>query len=162
MKNKKYSEDGSVLLEALVVTSIFLIIILGLAGTLSFIVKASLANVMKIQASYLAEEGLEAVRLLRDASWAMNIAGEVSGVPFYLNFNGSSWVKTAVNTYVDETFERKTTFSDVYRDSSQNIVSSGGTLDPNIKKVTVAVYWNSYGATTTRSLSTYITNVFSN
>ena len=150
------------MIEVVITASVFLVVILGLAGTYAIAVKASLENVTKVKATFLEEEGLEAVRLMRDLSWADKIATQVTGVPFYLVFDGATWTAVATSDFIGGIFERKITLTDVYRDSSQNIVSSGGTLDPNIKKVTSAVSWFSRGATTTRSLSTYLTNVFDN
>ena len=98
---------------------------------------------------------------MRDTSWSSNIATQSSGTVFYLAWSGSAWSTTTTNTFIDSTFERKVVFSDVYRDGSQQI-SSSGTLDSNTKKVTVTVSWQSGGATSTRALTAYISNLFSN
>jgi Tfp pilus assembly protein PilV len=156
------SQQGSVLIEAVVATSVFLVVILGLASTSSFVVRNSLENVTKIQAAFIAEEGAEAVRLLRDESWASNIAPRTSGAIFYVEFNGAAWRVSTTSSAIDGIFQRSLVVEDVYRDASQNIVASGGSIDPNIKKVTSTVTWNSHGATTTRALSTYLANIFNN
>ncbi len=161
MKREK-NNHGFSIIEVVITVSIFLIVILGLVGGLSVAIRHSLENVTKIQASFLEEEGLEAVRLLRDASWTANIAVHTSGAPFYLYFNGVQWSATTTNVLMASIFERRIILNDVYRDASQNITISGGTLDPNIKKVTSEVSWAAGAATTTRSLSTYITNIFEN
>lgn len=159
MTRKNY-QRGATLVEAVVAVSVFLVVVLSLSGVITFSMKAVLENATKVQAGFLAEEGLEAVRLMRDAGWTANIAGQSSGTPFYLEFNGAAWTATETSTTIEGIFERQVVFADVYRDFSQNIVSSGGTLDPNIRKVTVEVSWLSAGATTTRALSTYLANVF--
>jgi len=153
-------KQGFTLIEVVITASVFLVVILGVAGSFSSAVRTSIQNVDKVKASFLGEEGLEAVRLLRDSSWTGNIADKTSGAPFYLHFDGVSWTATSTNVLIDEVFERSIVFSDVYRDSSQNIVSTGGTLDPDIKKVTTLISWSYKGATTTRSLSTYLSNIF--
>src|SRR3989344_2387260 len=158
---RKIGAKGFSLVEVVITASIFLVVILGLTGTFAFAVKGSLENVTKVQASFLEEEGLEVARLMRDAGWDENIAVHPSGEPFRILFDGSAWQATFDNALVDGVFERKITFSDVYRDSGQNIVSSGGTLDSNTRKVTVEVSWPTASGTTTRALSTYITNIFS-
>lgn len=159
---RKKIQTGSVLLEVVIATSIFLIVILGLATVASWIVRSSLENVTKIQASYLSEEGLEAVRLMRDSGWSGNIATHASGTPFRIGWTGVTWSATTSTTLIGGIFDRTITLYDVYRDGSQNITSVGGSLDANTKKVTSTVSWNSHGATSTRSLSTYLTNIFVN
>ena len=111
------------MIEVVITASVFLVVILGLAGTYAIAVKASLENVTKVKATFLEEEGLEAVRLMRDLSWADKIATQVTGVPFYLVFDGATWTAVATSDFIGGIFERKITLTDVYRDSSQNIVS---------------------------------------
>ncbi|MFA6536660.1 MAG: prepilin-type N-terminal cleavage/methylation domain-containing protein [Candidatus Paceibacterota bacterium] len=151
---------GFSLLEIVIATAILATVLLGSVGALTLAIKIASANTAKIQAAYLAEEGVEAVRILRDNGWAANIASQAS--PFYLSFNGTTWQATSVNQYVDGIFERKVTLSSIYRDGSKKIVWSGGTLDTNAKKITVEVSWLSAGATTTKSISTILANIFNN
>jgi len=153
---------GSLLIEAVVAAAIALIVLTGVIGTFSYLLRASASNKQNVQAAFLEEEGLEAARILRDGGWTANIASHTSGTPFYLVFATSTWAATSTDTFVDGVFERKVTLADVYRDSNKNIVANGGTLDPAIKLVTVSVSWLSRGATTTHTLSTYLANVFNN
>jgi Tfp pilus assembly protein PilV len=154
--------QGFAMVEAVVAISILAVILTALGSVSTKILSSSLDNTAKIQAAYLSEEGLEAARLLRDEGWSTNIAPIASGSGFYLYFNGTSWTSTSTNILIDSTFERRITLTEVRRDNTQHIVASGGTVDPNIKKVTVSVSWNIRGATTTRSISTYLANVFIN
>lgn len=154
-------QKGFTLVEALIASALALTIVLGLIVTFMLVLRSTLANTPRTQAALLAEEGIEVTRLLRDASWSSNIATKTNDVPFYLTFNGTSWLATTTNTYINSTFERSVTLAAVYRDGNQNIVQSGGTLDPNARKVTVTVSWRQ-SATTSKSVSTYLTNVFSN
>lgn len=153
---------GFVLVEAVIAAAVVATVLASVVGALLLTLRSSLADTSKTQSSFLAEEGLEALRIMRDDSWNTNIASHTSGVKFYLTFDGTTWRATNTNIFIDKKFERSVVFSDVYRDSNQDIVSSGGTLDSNTKKVTVSVSWSDINATTTRSLSTYLTNVFNN
>lgn len=154
------SRRGFVLVEAVVTAAIIAVVLSSVVGALLLTLRASLGQTAKTQSLFLAEEGLEAVRIMRDDSWSTQIASHTSGVKFYLTFDGTTWRATSENVFIDDTFERSVVFGDVYRDSNQSIVSSGGTLDNDTKKVTVSVSWSDMGATTTRSLSSYLTNVF--
>ncbi|MDZ4786571.1 MAG: hypothetical protein SGJ02_10905 [bacterium] len=154
--------DGFALVEAVIATSVCLVVTLSLMLVFSNILKLSTANTAKVQATFLEEEGQEVVRVMRDNGWTAQIVSQSVNTPFYLTFDGATWKATTTNTFVDGTFERKVTLGNVYRNNAQNIVSSEGTLDANIRLVTVSVSWSSNGATTTRSLSTYLTNIFNN
>lgn len=148
-------------MEAVVAVSVFLVLVLGLFGSFNIFLTTSLSNINKIQASFLEEEGLEAMRVIRDNGWTANIASQASGVPFYLYFNGTNWVSTTSVEYIGGMYERKVILTNATRNVSQDIVS-GGTPDPKTKLVTVQVSWSDHGATTTRSLQTYLTNVYNN
>lgn len=152
---------GSALIEALVSAALIATVVAGLGGAFTLALRTSLANTGNLHAALLAEEGLEAVRSMRDASWSANIAPKTSGVPFYIAFSGNVWSATSTNAYVGG-FERTVTLYAVNRDPSQNIVQSGGTPDPNTKKATVTISWREQQATTTRTLSTYLMNIFEN
>ncbi len=150
------------LIEGVVAAGITLMTLVGAITAFSYLYRSAVNNMAYIQAAFLGEEGLEAARIIRDNGWTANIASLTPGAGLYLYFDGATWKATSTPAFIDQTFERKVVFDDVYRDGDQNIVSSGGTLDANIKKVTVFVAWSARGATTTRSLSTYLANVFRN
>ncbi|MDD5068709.1 MAG: hypothetical protein PHN89_03875, partial [Candidatus Pacebacteria bacterium] len=85
MSNVKI-QKGITVVEVLIGASIFLVVLLGLSTALSLILKASLANTSKIQATFLEEEGLEAIRLLRDGGWTANIQTLSTNTDYYLTF----------------------------------------------------------------------------
>jgi hypothetical protein len=122
-----------------------------------------------LESGFLLEEGVEAVRLLRDGGWTANIAALTNGTTYYLSWNGTNWVTTLTPLQVEGIFTRTVTFSAVNRESAagptqDNIVLSGGVLDPGTRKVNIAVSWMPIGsaALSTETVETYITNMFSN
>ena len=135
---------GLTLVEVVIASAIILAAVVALLGVHSLYLKTALENAQTVKATYLAEGGLEEIRYLRDDSWSANI----------LNL-------TSTATYFDN-FQRTITLGAVYRDNNDDIISSGGTLDPNTKLVTAAVSWLKAGATTTKSISTYLTNIYEN
>lgn len=112
-----------------------------------------------VQASFLLEEGIEVVKFFRDTSW-QNISGLTAGASYYLRFDGTKWATTSSNVFVDNVFERKLVINNVSRGAGDDIVSSGGTNDANTKKATISVSWLGRSGTTTKSISTYIANIF--
>ena len=113
--------------------------------------------------AYLAEEGIEAVKIIRDTGWS-NITNLTDNTNYYLYFDTSSstnniWKATSTASLVDSIFTRIFTLNPVYRDTDGRVVQSGGTLDLHTKKITVSISWKSKIATTTKSLSTYIADI---
>lgn len=151
------------LVEILIATSIILVFLLALLGTHNLYLKTAFVNGDVIKGVYLVEEGVEVARFLRNSSWSGNIAPLSLDVSYSLLFDAGSWQAATTTVWVDNNFKRVVKFSAVYRDVSGDIVSSGGTLDPNTLLVVSSVSWpTSGGATTTKSISTYLTNLFSN
>ena len=153
---------GLTLVEVLIATSIILVFMVALFGVHNLYLKTAFSNRSIVKAAQLAEEGLEAVRFLRDSSWDTNIASLSLDTDYYPAFTGGGWQITSAKTLLDGVYERKVRFSAVYRDASADIVVSGGTLDPNTLAVVSAVSWLNGAATTTKSISTYITDIFDN
>jgi len=156
------NQKGFSLVEVVVAISIILVFLTALVGTYNVYLRVALQNSDTAKAAYLAEEGIEAIKLLRDTSWDEKIATLSTNTPYYLVFSGGTWQTSVSETYIDSLFLRSITIGDVYRDSESDIVTSGGTLDGNAKQITVTVAWHYRGATTTKEMSTYITNLFRN
>ena len=160
MKNYKRLKDNSglALVEAMIATSLVLALLISLFAVHNIYLRIALANSNDVKATFLAEEALEVLRFFRDASWE-NIDSLVNGTNYSLTFNLGSWATTTSNIYIDSMFERRVVLSAVYRDGSSRIVESGGTLDPETRKITVNVSWLKRGATTTKSIATYLSNL---
>src|SRR3989338_3862684 len=143
--NKK-NNRGMALIEIVIGASIISVGILAISTAYNTYVQHAFANEKNIQAAYILEEGLEAVTLLRDKGWNANI---------------KLLSTTTTPQYIDGTFLRNIAITDVKRDLNDRIATAG-TYDPNTKLVTATVsYFQGHG-TTTRSLSTYIANIYNN
>lgn len=156
-------KKGSGLVEILVAVFIFTVVLGSLINAANIYLSGSGENLRSAKAAYLAEEGIEAVKIMRDHNWT-NISTLTDNADYYLYFDTSSstdntWKATSTSSYIDSIFIRTFKTNAVYRDSNGRIVSSGGTLNSNTEKVTVSVFWKSKTATTTKILSTYITNI---
>jgi Tfp pilus assembly protein PilV len=133
--------------------------VISIYGTLT---RMSYDNTARIQAAMLAEEGIEAVKTMRDSGWDSNIGTLTNGSTYRLAYSSGAWHSTTSAVWIDSKFERTFTVSSVARDGSSNIVTSGGTTDTGTKLVNVSVAWSDGRATTTKSLQTYIFDIFSN
>lgn len=159
MSNNTKNNNGFGVAEIVVAVAVISLSVFGLLTVASVSLKTLRANTNNIQAAFLLEEGVEAVRVLRDSGWSANISPLGIGTNYYLSFNGTTWQATTTNVFIDNFFERKFVVSNVNRDGNDDIAASG-TLDLNTKKITVSVSWPSQTGTTTKSISTYMTKLF--
>ena len=160
----KLLSSGFGMVEILVAVFIFSLILGSLIAATNTYLSSAADNLKSTEAAYLAEEGVEAVKIIRDTGWN-NITAIPESVDYYLYFDNSSstnnmWNATSTFSQSNSVFVRSFQLHSVYRDSNGRIVDNGGTLDPNSKKVSVFVSWSSRQGTTTKNLSAYITNIF--
>ena len=164
MKNNNL-QKGSGLVEILVAVFVFSIVLSSLITASNMYLSGASDNLKSAKAAYLAQEGIEALKIIRDTNWT-TISALTDNANYYLYFDTSSttnntWKATSTMSYatVDSIFTRSFKLNSVYRDANGRIQSSG-TLDNNTEKVTVSVSWQSKSTTTTKYLSTYITKIF--
>ena len=139
-----------------------------------FIISAALFSIMTVarlslelnskalwsaQAGFLLEEGSEGIRMLRDGDWT-NISALSSETPYALVFENDSWESTTTLSLIDGMFYRTFRVNEVYRDSNDDIASSG-TLDPGTKKFLLDVSWWNGRSTTTKNITFYLADIFS-
>lgn len=155
-KNKGFS-----LVEALIAIFIIVFCILAIWRVYVFFIKTSLSNSKFFQGTFLADEGVEAVKFMRDSGWSSNIASLTPETPYSLVFDGVKWEATSTISYIDGVFDRRAIFSEVYRDTDGDIADSG-TLDQGTRKVQITVSWSKDSSTSTREITTYVSNLFKN
>jgi len=155
-------KEGFALVEIIIASAVMVIVVLAVMNAFSSYVKASKNNLDSVKASYLAEEGIEAVKIMRDNSWNQKIATITVGSAFPINWTGTNWATTSSNVLIDGKYDRTIVLNNAYRNAGTNDLETTGSLDVNTKKVTVNVSWSNNGSTTTKVLETYITNLFEN
>jgi Tfp pilus assembly protein PilV len=136
MSNKPDNQSGQSLMELLVAMGIFVLIV---ASTMFLTLDAHLANQeggQRTRAAAFAQEGIEASKSLASRGWKYLTVGMhgLSAVTNVWQYNGS--------TDSLGIFSRSVTVTSVNRDVSGNIVTSGGTPDPDTKLVTSRVTWS--------------------
>lgn len=159
----KHSRQGISVFEVVIAVSIIALISVSVIAAFHFYLRAGLDLTSRVQATLLAEEGIEGVRYLRDSSWDTYIAPLQEGTTYYLLFSGSVWEATTTASRIDGIFTRTLLAENVYRNASDDIVPSttpSSTLDPGTRKIVVEVEWNI--STTSRGdiiLESYLTNI---
>ena len=131
---------GITIVESLIGLSIlaFIIVFILLSVTL-FQSSANLA-LSNTKATYLAEEGEEFARFIRDNNWA-TMSGLTSGTTYYFAPTASSIGVTTTPEVIGGTYTRSFTVQDTQRNGSGDFVESGGTANTGGKVVTVSVTW---------------------
>ncbi len=153
------------MIEIVIASAIISIAVFSLSSVFIMASRTETQSLDKIRANFLAEEGMEAMRFLRDKSWSGNLTSLSSGTNYYLTFNTatSKWSAGSSNPgAIDTIYTRIVTVENVYRNSFDDIVSSGGTLDPNSKKVNVNVSWQEHNFNSSTTVSTYLSDIYTN
>lgn len=153
---------GSSLIEIIVGLAVVATALLFLGNIAQYSLRLVETSTMRLQATFLLSEGVEAVKTMRDLGWTANINTLALNTDRYLEFSTNQWKATTTPETIDGVFSRKFVIASIQRNSSDDIVSSGGTVDPNTKKITVTVSWNQGNRPFSESISTYITNLFNN
>lgn len=156
---------GSLLIEVLIATAIISTSVLASLGVLGTMARLQYRNTARIQASFLIDEGIEAVKTQRNSSWNTYIKNLSLGTKYYLYWNNHSWNINASTTLIDGQFSRYFKLSNVYRDSNFNIVTSttsGSSVDPDMRDMLMTVEWTDEAGTSSKSIETYLYNLFAN
>jgi len=130
---------GFSLVEVLVAVAIFALLAAGVFQVVTNSYSNFYGTGDRQAITEFAEEGAEAVRAIRDASWQ-----DIEDIPLDYSagvekVNGA-WALSGVNSR--GSLYRSVAFLSVYRDVDGNIVDTGGTLDPLSRKVKVTVFAN--------------------
>ena len=159
---KKDCKKGSALAEVLVSVFILSMILMVLISANNLYLRSATSNVLSAQASFLSEEGIEAIHTIKDRSWA-NFYALSTSTPYYLSFSttSSSWntVTSTSSATLTGIFTRTIRIYPVSRDANHKIVNSGGTNDSNTRYASSSVSWMDKGQLKTKDLISYFTNL---
>ena len=160
MKKNILKNKGFMMVEIVIATSIIAILIISMMSVVQRGISIFRQSLHTIQASYLLEEGAEAVRILRDNEWSnissLSVQEDQNYYPTYLN---NTWTLSTTPNQIGD-FTRTVTVSSVNRDPSTGDISSGGALDDGTKLIDVTVSWTEGGENKSKTLSFYISNIF--
>ncbi|MCR4306825.1 MAG: type II secretion system GspH family protein, partial [Candidatus Yonathbacteria bacterium] len=112
---KQKAQRGFGVVEIIVGASVISIALFGLVSTFQNSLRISRETGRIIEARFLTEEGLEAMRIMRDGGWS-NVGSLATSTPLYLVFSGGTWATTTTQTFINRTFLRSVVVEDVRRD----------------------------------------------
>ena len=151
-------QKGVSVIEILVVIFVLAVAFVGILGLITFSLKVSTLIKETTQAVNIVQGTFEAVRNFRDGKdWSVDGLGslvmEVSYYPEKTTDTPSQWALIQGEEIIDG-FSRQVIFEDVFRDGNDDIVETGGVLDPDTKKAIVTVFWKDKEV----EVATYFTN----
>lgn len=132
---------GISMVEVVIGVALVGLVVVVVSHTLGLFLQASDRTLTHTQALYLAEEGQEILRYIRDADWN-DISTLTNDTPYYLDVTDTTLAITTTPEIVDGIFLRTFEVSEVRRDGTEDIVASGGSVDTDARYVTVSVGWN--------------------
>ena len=153
-----HSQRGISLVEVIIASAILTVIAGFVATTTVVFVAAKNGLFHDVKKYYLAEEGYEVIRFLRDNDWD-NVGSLTPGQRYSFTMSTSTLAVTTTVETIESRYERSFRIERVYRSSSGAIVSAtttGATLDPQAKKVVIDVV-DERGTTTLQAI---LTNLF--
>lgn len=157
-----HERRGISVIEVIIGTAILVGVFIVVGSIAQYALNLTNASNGRIRSSFLATEGVEAVKTMRDRGYSAAIAALTPDTTYYLVFSSGQWDATTTATVIDGKFTRTFVMQDVSRNALDRIVSSGGTNDPDTKKITITVAWAERGVSRQDSISTYLTNLFKN
>lgn len=147
------------MVEILVSASIIVAVVLAAMAVAQKSIQLSNRSLHTSQASFLLEEGAEAVRILRDNAWN-NISSLDVNITYYPTFSEGTWFLSSNSSTIGK-FTRTVNIANVSRNNSTGDIAVSGTDDPGTKLITITVFWLEGGQTISKTLPFYITDIFS-
>ena len=147
---------GQSILEVIVAMAVFALIGAALVTMVVGSFEGLKQGGEQTQAEALAQEGIEAIRSIRDRAWNENLYAQSA-----VEVSGNQWIFSGEGT--TETigqFVRSITFADVCRDGADNIATCPGLyVDVHSKEVKVEITWQRRpGVTNSVQRIAYVTN----
>jgi type II secretory pathway pseudopilin PulG len=130
------TQKGQMLVELILAIGIAAVILPALLTGLYASSQSKPQQQQRTQAVALLQQSEAAVRSMKNSSWS-TFANDGTYHTTVLN---NQWT-LAANAQTVNGLTQQVVVSDVYRNSSDAIVTTGGTLDPSTKQVTITVSW---------------------
>jgi len=143
---------GQSLVEVLLALALFVIVVAGTSILLSRYLETQQRAQTLDRVRIIAEESAEAVTSIALNDWTALLDGT-----YGLSSLTGHWTFAADPNVLDNTFTRSLEISPVNRDENCAIVESGGTPDPDTKRLDVTVSWQQLGSVMQQTAFQYLT-----
>ncbi len=151
------------MIEALIGISVASVILVAFTTLNVHNIKISRANTNELRASMYLQEMIEAAKDLEQSDWEAIVNSSCfSPLICHPEIQGGNWVFVSGSESLDDdVFVRSLSIEDVHRNQlifPNEIVSIGGEVDPNTKKIITTITWNNSFQSKTLLLETYVYN----
>lgn len=134
-------KSGVTLVEVVIGIAIISISLITIGLSINTFAAARNALLNNLKTTYLAEEGYELIRAVRDKNWNTIDALTINST-HYLDVSGVAPTITATPEVIDTNFRRRFVVRNVYRNASDDIVSSttpGAVIDDGSRQFDIFV-----------------------
>ncbi len=164
-------QRGFTLVEAVVAMTVFVVGVVALVQITLLAKSTSEEGQDTVQAVNYLQEGVEAVRSIRDHDWNL-VASVTPGTSYRLNAQPGTappWTLTAGSEAIDK-YTRTVRFENVRREDTDgsgtmnagDVICTGAGCgefdDPDTRRMTVTISWQQGQRTVTRALYAYLTD----
>ena len=154
------NKRGFGLLEVVVSIAITSVLAVSFVTLLSYSKSLSRHNLDVLKAELYLIETVEQIRELEHSSWT-TLDTTVCEHPAKCHVEESSgaWIIVSGGEELDSKFERALYINDVYRDQAafpNTLVTSGGVLDPDSKKILVQLKWINTSGSHSKEIEIYV------
>ncbi len=133
--------EGFGIIEIVIAVSIFVIIAVSAVSTVIGSFSTNRLGDEQTEATVFAEQGLEAAKSIKNRGWTTQFLATNCATACGIGTSGSAWAWAGTNN-VSGKFTRVVQVQPVQRNISGDIVESGGTNDPDTRKIISTVNWN--------------------
>lgn len=156
---KSIKKSAFTLIEIVVVLFLVVVVVPAINNVMSQSIRSMAHTQRETEALYLAQEGMEVVRAVRDNDWTAEFSFTTPDpVTKYINDISGPIALEDTPSLIDNRYTRTVVISPICRDVNKDIIACGSGQDENSKQIDVTVSWGDLGGTKTISLSTYLTN----
>jgi len=145
------------MVEIIVVVAVIIVAFTAILQLFRLEIRTERVRREEVRAYALLSEAMEATRSVRDDDWS-NLSTLITGINYYPAISAGAWVLQGTDPGPIDGFSRWIVLDTAQRDTSGDIVSSGGAVDADTFLVTGHIEWQSLGVTKAKTLSTYLTN----
>lgn len=149
--------QGVALIEIIVGIAVLAVILVTISLSITTYVNARGELLTQAKTTYLAEEGVEIMRAIRDEDWN-DITAETVDTVRYLDVTDTTLAIGGTPEVIDTDYSRSVVLRELYRNSDDDVVPStapGASTDPESRIVEVSVT----GPDGTVTLTTILSNV---
>lgn len=147
--------NGVALIEIVVGIAVLAVILVAVSLSITTYVDARGQLLTQAKTTYLAEEGIEIMRAIRDDSWN-DITVETVDTVRYLDVTSTTLGISGTVETIDTDYTRQVVLRDLYRNNDDDVVPSttpGASIDPESRIVEVTVTGPDGSVTLTSILS---------